>query len=308
MENRILFSSYDEMAELIKALNSPLRRKMLQLLYHRKLNINQIAEELQVHQSTCTVNIQMLEKVGLVLTEQVSADSKGSQKLCTSICDEVVIPLQKEQIIKSNSIVTEMPIGLFSNFDVHPTCGMVSETGIIGYFDNQETFLDPQRAKAQLIWLSRGYLEYGFPKKISTNTKINSITFKTEICSEYPGNNSNWPSDISLWINGVEIGTWTSPGDMANFRGKLTPSWWPSKDSQYGFLKAWKITDKGSLIDGEPCSSITIKDLKINEYPQFTIRIGIKEDAHNQGGINIYGEKFGNYEQNLLLQIDLKED
>ena len=42
-----------------------------------------------------------------------------------------------------------------------------------------------------------------------------------ELSSEVPGTNANWPSDITLWVNEIEIGTWTSPGDFGDKRGVL---------------------------------------------------------------------------------------
>ncbi|MEI3204121.1 MAG: hypothetical protein V8S73_05705 [Lachnospiraceae bacterium] len=35
-----------------------------------------------------------------------------------------------------------------------------------------------------------------------------------EICSEAPGYKEDWKSDLTLWVNDVEVGTWTCPGDL----------------------------------------------------------------------------------------------
>jgi predicted transcriptional regulator len=34
------------------------------------------------------------------------------------------------------------------------------------------------------------------------------------------------------------------------------------------------------------------------------VRVGVKENAANVGGINIFGREFGNYPQDILLRID----
>ena len=39
-----------------------------------------------------------------------------------------------------------------------------------------------------------------------------------------------------------ELGTWTSPGDFADIRGKYTPDWYPDNLNQYGLLKTIRIT------------------------------------------------------------------
>jgi predicted transcriptional regulator len=46
-----------------------------------------------------------------------------------------------------------------------------------------------------------------------------SLHLSLEICSEAPLHHENWPSDITVWLNGVEIGAWTSPGDFGDVRG-----------------------------------------------------------------------------------------
>ena len=125
-----------------------------------------------------------------------------------------------------------------------------------------------------------------------------------EICSEAPLHNDSWPSDITLWINGVEIGTWTCPGDFGGQRGRLTPEWWDSKDSQYGVLKRWLINSEGSFIDGYQLSRVTLRDLGIEGQAVITMRLGVKEDAQNVGGVNIFGSTFGNYPQDITLRIE----
>ena len=59
-----------------------------------------------------------------------------------------------------------------------------------------------------------------------------------ELSSEVPGTAANWPSDISVSVNKIDIGTWTSPGDFGDKRGVYTPDWWKLKGSQYGMLKS----------------------------------------------------------------------
>jgi predicted transcriptional regulator len=113
----------------------------------------------------------------------------------------------------------------------------------------------------------------------------------------------DWPSDITLWINGVELGYWTSPADFGGMRGKLTPSWQWASDTQYGLLKVWQVTAEGSQIDGMKVSEVTLADLKLHDSPFVEVRIGVKPDAQNVGGVNLFGAKFGNYPQDILLRI-----
>ena len=50
------------------------------------------------------------------------------------------------------------------------------------------------------------------PMDIPAGARIESLELSMEMCSEAPNYDHNWPSNISVWVNGVEIGMWTSPG------------------------------------------------------------------------------------------------
>lgn len=295
--------SLEEAVSVIKALSKPLALDILMLLKHHSMNVNQIASELHIPQSTCAVNIRSLEKAGLIKTINAAA-SKGTQKICSVDIDELVITFAEEPEVNEKQIVTEMPIGLYTEFEVSPPCGLVSVDKIIGFFDQQSSFLNPQRAAASLIWFSKGFLVYRFPKNYPTSRNVESVSLTCEICSEFPGYKNDWPSDITLYINNAEIGTWTSPGDMGGKYGVWTPRWWDLKNSQYGFLKTWKVTADGSYIDGELCSTKTLSDIKIDSCDSFFVKIGVKDNAENLGGMNLFGKGFGNYNTDISFKVE----
>jgi predicted transcriptional regulator len=187
---------------------------------------------------------------------------------------------------------------------VTPTGGRASSTSVIGFLDDPVSFYEPRRVEAGLVWFRSGFVEYTFPNRLQKSSVLTNILISAEICSEAPLHNDSWPSDITLWINGVEIGTWTCPGDFGGQRGRLTPEWWDSKDSQYGVLKRWLINSEGSFIDGYQLSRVTLRDLGIEGQAVITMRLGVKEDAQNVGGVNIFGSTFGNYPQDITLRIE----
>lgn len=309
MSQPLCFSSFSDIAVIARALDSPIRREMLVLLHKQSMNISQLCVALDIPQSTCTTNMLLLEKAKLVESKQIPAKGKGVQKLCSLKYDKILLPLFENTIQeqkKSRTIETEMPIGLFSDYSVTAPCGIISDHSVIGLYDNPSSFLDPRRASAGLIWFSYGFLEYRFPKNFTQDAHIRCISFSAEICSEYPGHNNNWPSDITLWINGLEVGTWTSPGDMGGDRGSFTPGWWNTNDTQYGFLKTWVIDHQGTWIDHTKRTDVTVNALRIQAYDSISIRIGVKESAINRGGLNVFGSTFGNYAQDLKLVVSLE--
>ena len=49
-----------------------------------------------------------------------------------------------------------------------------------------------------MIWFTRGYLEYQFSNYTLQQAPVKQVEFTFEICSEAPGYNEDWPSDITL--------------------------------------------------------------------------------------------------------------
>ena len=69
-------------------------------------------------------------------------------------------------------------------------------------------------------------------------------------------------------------------------------------------IKTLRITDECVYLDETPVSTYNIKKLKLAEGDYITLRIGVKEDAKHQGGMNIFGEKFGDFSQGLIYMVD----
>lgn len=291
-----------DIEQILKGLASGPRIEILRYLGAHAGSVSEIAEALGMPASTAALHVKQLEKAGLIRTELKPA-SRGLQKICARLFDQVVITLPTGELSQENVQDTAMPIGAYVDCQVVPTCGLVSEHGIIGNLDDPNTFYYPERIHAQLIWFKSGYVEYRFPKSLPKRSEIDSLQISFEACSEAPLHNADWPSDIFLAINGVEVGTWTSPGDFGGERGALTPDWWEEWNSQYGLLKVWKVTQAGSYVDGIEVSSVTLRDLRLDEFPWITVRIGVKDDAVNVGGLNIFGRCFGNYPQDILMRL-----
>jgi predicted transcriptional regulator len=308
MSRNFLIVDPEEGIEVLKAFASPARVKVLKLLHQKgAMNINDIASALDLPQSSVSSNVQILVDAGLIRTETQRA-RKGNQKLCHTLFDEVLV-MFKEDVAPANSDMVEvaMPLGLYTSCDVSAPCGLCTTEGIIGFLDVPDTFLDPARMGAGLIWFTRGYVEYQFPN----NTKLmagqlESRDFSMELSSETPGTAANWPSDISVSVNKVDIGTWTSPGDFGDKRGVYTPDWWKLKGSQYGMLKSWRVTESGTFVDGVKISPVSLKDLELDEHRSIRLRIGVREGARHPGGINIFGRGFGNYDQDIVLRMTMR--
>jgi predicted transcriptional regulator len=304
-KGRILIIQLPRDFMALKGLASEIRLKILELLHKGEKNVNEIKEETGLPQSTIATNIMLLEEAKLIETRNIKA-AKGTQKICSALYDEFVIEFSEPMTEVKDAIEVEMPIGLFIEYAVSPPCGMCSGEKIIGLLDTPSSFLEPERVKAGLLWFEKGYVVYQFPNNALYQQKaVKRLEVMAELSSETPGTNPNWRSDITLWVNGIEVGTWISPGDFGDKRGTYTPEWWKLEGSQYGLNKVWSVTSEGSFIDGVPISPVTVADLKLAEHHSIKVKIGIKENAENVGGLNIFGRGFGNYDQDIVLRMYL---
>ena len=304
VQDRILILTPRDDIETIRVLSSEVRLRILDLLATGPHNVNEIAEALSLPQSTVATNVLALEEADLILTESAKA-KKGSQKVCSRKYGEILLRFgdtAKEG--GDGAVEVAMPIGLYTNYEVSSPCGLCSTESVIGYLDVPDSFLSPDRMKAGLLWFEKGWVEYKFPN--NSRLKDRSVTrleLVTELSSETPGTNKNWLSDVTLWINNVEVGSWTSPGDFGDRRGKYTPPWWKLEGSQYGLLKNWSVTDEGTYVDGVRISGVTLAALDLPSHHSVKVRIGVKEEAEHLGGLNIFGRGFGNYGQDIVLRL-----
>lgn len=305
MSRNFLIVDPEEGIETLKALASPVRVGILKLLHDQgPMNVNAIAAAMEMPQSSISANVQSLEDAGLIKTETQRA-KKGNQKICHPLFDEVLVMFKKDMAATSDNVIeVAMPLGLYTSCDVTAPCGLCSTAGIIGLLDVPDTFLDPGRMTAGLIWFTRGYVEYKFPNNTKLlNTQVTAVEFSMELSSEVPGTAADWPSDITFSINHIDIGTWTSPGDYGDQRGVYTPDWWKLKGSQYGKLKSVRVTTEGTYVDGMKMSPVSLKDLDLGQHNSIRFRISVKDDARHPGGVNIFGRGFGNYDQDIIMRL-----
>ncbi|KQX48518.1 MULTISPECIES: ArsR/SmtB family transcription factor [unclassified Paenibacillus] len=295
----------DELVLVAHALSTDLRVNIIQLLNTKKLNINEIADALQIPVSTAASNVKILEKARLIETELLPA-TRGAMKVCTRTYHDIHIILNSQFYHlqpDKNCYEIEMPIGYFTNCQVSPTCGMANTEKMIIQEDSPAGFFHPDRFSAQIIWFRKGFVDYRFPLELPKGAKIQSVQFSFEICSEAPNYDNNWPSDISFWVNGVDVGTWTSPGDFGGRKGKLNPGWWSESATQFGLLKTLSVDGTMTAIDNVQVSSVNLHQLVLGNNSFIDLRLGVKDDATHKGGINLFGNKFGDYEQGIVMKV-----
>lgn len=286
---------------IFKALGSDIRIEILELLaQNQSLNLNDIATKLNLSNGAITMHIKKLEECGLIEVTSVGG-RHGIQKICFLNEEKLVVDLRGKDI--ENLYETEIKVGHFSNYQALPTCGLATKDSIVGDFDDPRYFADPQRIDSQIIWLSEGFLEYKIPNYIKANQAFKELQFSMELGSEAPGYCDNYPSDIYFYVNGIELGYWTSPGDFGDVKGNFNPDWWPPHLNQYGVLKLIRINENGSFIDGCRISDITLNDIRLDHKSEITLRLEVGDKSKSKKGLTIFGKHFGNYNQDLLVRV-----
>lgn len=185
-----------------------MRLNIIELLDNQVRSCLELSRILGYPLSTISANVKILEEAGLISSQLLPARN-GSKKLCSLVYTDIMLTLTKGERAPAGlpAYEIEIPIGNYMDFTVVPTCGFltIKPDPDKSNFDNPNYFLSPNRLRAQLIWFRKGYLEYRIPLENPLNLRISALSIELELCSEAPGFNNLFKSDITMWINQAEI-------------------------------------------------------------------------------------------------------
>ncbi|WP_458126922.1 ArsR/SmtB family transcription factor [Paenibacillus sp. Z3-2] len=286
---------------IYEALASEARLNIVRLLLqNREMHINALAKELYLSKAIVSTHVSKLQKAGIV-GSRMKRENGGTYKYCFILQEFMTINLSPEPFDAPYHEVS-IPVGQYTDYEAWPTCGIATTTQMIGQYDTPACFMDPDRVNAGILWLARGFLEYKIPNYLNTEQHLQEIEISLELSSEAPQVNENWPSDIRFSLNGKHLGTWTSPGDFGDRKGKHTPLWWKLDVNQYGVLKVLRINGEGTFMDGQRISDVRIHDLQLDSSTYWTFGLRPEEGVPGRGGLTLFGKGFGNYDQDILIR------
>lgn len=298
MDDRIKKVFPAKLQETAKALSSDLRLRILEALTVGPKSITELMALLGAAQPTISINVQILEQAGLIKSTQ----SANREKLCSRPYDTLHIELPRtpgDTLHEQEQII--MPIGMYTHCSVKSPCGLVGKEGMIGTPDDPRSFYLPERSEASLLWFSNdGFVEYRFPDTTPPEQIIKELILTAELCSEAIGFNEDWPSDITLTINGVQVATVTLEGDYGKERGKFTPAWWVY-GTQYGIKFEWRVSTEGTYVNGQKLSNVKVEELKLKHDRPIDVRFSVEPGADHCQGLNLFGQGFGNFGEGIMM-------
>lgn len=302
-DNGIVTFSLDEKDILVKigkALSSRERIDILLLLTEKSMTITEITAATGLPKSTVLFHCNVLEDAQL--TESCFKPAKkGHIKLCSLAKSSIAVNFLVNRYSLPSQQLFEMPVGNYSYAKAYDYYHANAEGEItLRDMNDQNALFDPVRFESELFGFKKGFAEYVFP---APRKNVKQIILSMEICSEAPYYNNKWKSDITLWINGREIVTFLSYGDFGGRKGRYTPQKWSEDSTNYGALKTFTITGDGVAQDNSDFSGSTvIEDLALDSSDKLVLRIGIKEDALHVGGVNLFGKRFGDTDQAIIVK------
>lgn len=293
-------SDIDRALPVLHALSTELRLKILKELWKGGCSVNELARVLNVPVSTAALNVQILERAGLLACE-MKPGNRGMVKLCTQRVSSISLNMEQSARADRNVHKFEMPVGCYSIVsNVEPPCGLAGYERNFEMDDMLGAFYHPHRFEAELLWMHAGAVEYRFPGVSDPDIDFLEISF--EACSETRTYRNDYPSDIFTSVNGVRLGVWRSPGDFGGRRGFLNPDWWNDFNTQYGRLITWRVDHSGTLLDDMRVSDVTLDDLKLTSRDHIALCIGVTDENGLVGGMNLFGKRFGDYPQGIVMR------
>ena len=286
--------------ELGKALSCQTRIDILRLVSRAPMTITELAHKLYISTSAVLFHVELLENAKLVKTDLFLSHKKYTRLINSYFRTFSLsfVPANQSQKTAPKTLKYEIPIGMYTDAHFSNRFGIVLDN----YTFVKEIF-SPERIGAYILWCDSGWVEYDFPCDFFSDHFVQEISFSLEICSEAPFYRNDWKSDVSFFINGKELATYTCPADFGGRRGRLNPSWWSDDFTQYGQLIKISVTANGCYLNGVKSSDTSLYDLFSKSTNRFRFRIENKETATHRGGFNLFSKHFGEYEQDIIMTV-----
>ena len=66
----------------------------------------------------------------------------------------------------------------------------------------------------------------------------------------------------------------------------------------------WEVRSDGCYLNGERLSRVMVDDLHIMDHTFIDVKLGNKPGAKYEGGFNLFGKHYGDYNQGIVLTME----
>ena len=289
---------------LFKTLGSEVRLKIVWLLARNgEMNLNEIAGALGLTNGAITSHIRKLEECGMIRIHAAST-GRGSQKRCALVHDRILLNMLNTPEEKQTKVYeTVIRVGQYTDYAVNPPCGVVTAKGPAGGLEGVRSFAHPDRFEGELLWFHDGYVEYRIPNLLPPDNQIVQLTISAELSSAEEGPSEEHSSEITFYLNGMQMGTpeYFQPQDATS--GIFSPAWWKNKALSHGNPKLIVFNRSGVFMEGRKASSSGLGDMNLDETSDLRLRLETRPGKLHHGGCAIFGSGFGNYHQDIVVRV-----
>ena len=287
-----------------EAISSETRLKILKTLQVEPFvkSVPQLVKELNIPTTTLMHHLEKLQK-GNLIKIRYKGSSNGTTRIVSRSFGKANIKLnygfyqsEKERNFNEQSL----GVGCYADYTGDKLL-FATDTEL---YSNIDTPFTEKRYTAQLIYTTYRIITYYFSNSFTKSVIVKELSISLEISSESPYYDNDYLSDITFWINDKEVATYLSLGDYGDRRGVLTPSWWSSRNSQYGKMVEILVNEEGVFLNKKLVNQkINLKDLNLADGNKIKFAFGNKATDKNIGGFNVFGKNFGDFPQDIVLKI-----
>ena len=301
----------EKIAIIADALSHPIRLEMLKVLQHGAKSIPELAEMFDLSITNCIFHANILEKAKLInITLLHHGKTNKKVRVCTRLLRKFNVNIflgDNKQFPGPNKEIFNYSCRVGEFIDISPNVNASFATKEKVFFGTWKGIYSSNRFDAEIIWSDGGVITYAFPNDFTVVGEIEELNLNLEMCSETLDHDNLHQSDITFWINDVELFTYHCPGDYGDRKGLLNPEYWSKNKNvlptQYGdYLHITIKKSKIFLNEVVVNDRFDINDLNLSNGNKIKLTIGNKKGCDHPGGWNIFGKGFGDYPIDIELQ------
>ena len=305
-------SDFEKISIISNALAHPVRLKILRQLQDGARSIPELAEMNNLSITNCIFHTNILADAKLINVRLVHYRRTNKKvRVCTRLLRKFNVNLflgDHYEFPGPNKELCNYSVRVGEFIDISDDVDACFATRENFYFGTWKGIYNPERFNADLIWSNGGIISYAFPNDFTMKGDVEQLILDLEICSETLDHDNLHQSDITFWMNDVELFTYRCPGDYGDRVGALNPEYWSKGKNvlptQYGD-RLHVVINKNEIHLNEVLvnKKFNLESLNLSKGNKLKLTIGNKKGCEYPGGWNIFGKGFGDHPIDIELKV-----